>query len=235
MAITKLNYVPGAFEAITDEAIEDVPALDTWYYFKLDTWVHLMADIVLKQSAVVIPESAYELTKDTKYTSRETNESAKIVYAKFKITNVTYAGIATTISGSNFGTYVDNEGVQEKLDLKLLKLDDDLSAKTIVFTEWTDKGSGSNASDTYDLDVSNIQKYIKVAGTTYAITLSNGGSGSYIIKLVNGTGAGVTVTFSGGTIEYPAGETNFTLATGNTGLYTVIKDGTTHYITQTEF
>lgn len=109
----------------------------------------------------------------------------------------------------------------------------DLFASTAVFTEWTNKGVGASAGDTYDLDVSNLQKYSKISGATYLITLSNGGEGTYIIKLTSTSTC--TVTASGGTIVYPDGETDFTLTAGNTGLFTIIKDGTTHYIVMTEF
>lgn len=115
MAITQLNYSPGIYEVITDEALDGLPVLNTWYYLKIDGWSHVISDIVLKQGGTPLPGAAYELTVDTKYTDREVNESGKTLYAKWRIVNGTYDLIATTVSGNNFGTYVDNETVKSKL------------------------------------------------------------------------------------------------------------------------
>lgn len=117
MAITKLNYVPGESETITDETLSPAaPVIDTWYHFEIGDWSHVMSDIVLKQSATPIPTNAYELAIDTKYTAREAAETGDTLYAMFKITNGTYAGILTTISGENFGTYVDNESIESRFN-----------------------------------------------------------------------------------------------------------------------
>lgn len=116
MALTRLNYEPGVFEAATDETLDDSPVLNTWYNFSIDEWKHVFSDIVLKQGGTAIPTSAYELSIDTKYTDREAGESGKTLYAQWRIVDNTYAGITTTISGNNFGTYVDNETVKSKID-----------------------------------------------------------------------------------------------------------------------
>jgi hypothetical protein len=133
MAVTKLNYVPGASETLTNEPLDDLPVLNTWYYFAIDGWSHVMSDIVLKQSGSPIPGTAYELTIDDKYTDLEADESGKTLYAMWRIVDGTYDLIATTLSGSNFGTYVDNERVQAKLDL----IQPDLAYGRIKQIEWT--------------------------------------------------------------------------------------------------
>jgi hypothetical protein len=116
MAITKLNYVPGAFEAVTAETLDDTPVLNTWYSFTIDGWKHALADVDLIQGGSSIPSAAFEISLDTEYTARETTESGKSIYGAWRIVNATYAGITTSITGYNFGSYVDNEGVNSKID-----------------------------------------------------------------------------------------------------------------------
>ena len=116
MAVTKLDYIPGSYEAITDEPLDDTPVLNTWYHFTIEGWSHAMSDIALKQGGSVIPTSAYELTIDTKYTAREVSESGKTLYGLWRIVDGTYDAIATTISGNNFASYVSNENVQAQID-----------------------------------------------------------------------------------------------------------------------
>ena len=116
MAVIKLDYIPGSYEAITDEPLDDTPVLNTWYHFTIDGWSHAMSDIVLKQGGSVVPTSAYELTIDEKYKAREVSESGKTLYGLWRIVDGTYDAIATTISGNNFASYVSNENVQAQID-----------------------------------------------------------------------------------------------------------------------
>lgn len=151
MPITKRNYQPGVYEAITDEPLDDVaPVLNTWYYFKVDGWSHVLSDVVLKQSGTPIPGTAYELTEDEKYTDREAGESGKTLYGKWRIVDVAYDLIATTISANNFGSYVDNEAIKKKFD--------DLSADQVSYDNSV---SGLTADD--------VQEAIDeiVAGSVY--------------------------------------------------------------------
>jgi hypothetical protein len=123
MAITQYNYSPDTYEAITDEALDDSPVLNTWYYFEIDGWKHTISDVVLKQAGVELPTSAYELTIDQKYTDSEENESGKTLYAMWRIVDGSYDLIATTVSGNNFGSYVDNETIAGKLDTLQTEID----------------------------------------------------------------------------------------------------------------
>jgi hypothetical protein len=117
MALARFNYQPGQYETCTDETlIPASPVLNTWYNFEIGDWKHAISDVVLKQGGIAIPASAYELAIDTKYTAREAGESGKTVYAKWRIVNATYDEIATTVSGNNFGTYIDNAKLDSRLD-----------------------------------------------------------------------------------------------------------------------
>lgn len=168
MALTRLNYAPGQYETCTNETLTPAsPVLNTWYHFEIGDWKHLLSDIVLKQGGSAIPAAAFELAEDTKYTAREATESGKTIYAKWRIVDGDYDAIATTVSGNNFGSYIDNE----KLDARLDALEE---IKTIVET-----GSVSGASQNIDIaiafskvvDVSLVS--IVAAGNRYIIS-SNG-------------------------------------------------------------
>lgn len=117
MALTRLNYAPGQYETCTNEVlIPSSPVLNTWYHFEIGDWKHLLSDIVLKQGGSAIPAAAFELAEDTKYTAREVTESGKTIYAKWRIVDTDYDAIATTVSGNNFGSYIDNEKLDSRLD-----------------------------------------------------------------------------------------------------------------------
>jgi len=233
MAITKFNYVPGAYEAITDEPLDDSPVLNTWYYFEINGWSHVISDVVLKQGGTPLPGTAYELTVDTKYTNLENGESGKTLYGLWRIVDGTYDLIATTVSGNNFGSYVDNEAM---LNTFLKKTGDDLEANTVTFTE---DNEGSGSALTLDLDDSNMFYFDKTSGTTIGVVLTNGGSGTYILRMKNSVGSAVTVTFATSAtvtvIKYVNGASNFTLPSGKTGLFTMYKSGTTVWVTYSEF
>lgn len=109
MAVTKRNYVPNEYEAITTESIGSL-VIDTWSYFELDSYYKfLVSDVVITYSGGTVPSSAYELQVDSKYTSSETGLTDKTLYGMIKITNATYAGTELFVTGNNFGTYTDNE------------------------------------------------------------------------------------------------------------------------------
>jgi hypothetical protein len=145
MALTRFNYQPGQYETCTDETlIPASPVLNTWYNFEIGDWKHALSDVVLKQSGVAIPTSAYELAIDTKYTAREVGESGKTVYAKWRIVNATYDEIATTVTGNNFGTYIDNAKLDSRLDA-LEAFDAALDAGEVPYDNST---SGLTATDT---------------------------------------------------------------------------------------
>jgi len=143
MAITQYNYSPGVYEAITDEALDDSPVLNTWYYFAVDGWDHTISNVVLKQGGSAIPESAYELTIDQKYTDSEENESAKTLYAMWRIVDDSYDLIATTVSGNNFGSYVDNENIKAQLDA----FSAELSSFTAADVSYNNSVSGLAANE----------------------------------------------------------------------------------------
>lgn len=110
MAITKRNYIPGDYETFTNESI-GTPVLNTWTPFSLDGLFNfdVADDIVLSQDGSVVPSSAYELKTDSTYTAREKDYSGLTLVKMFRITNASYAGVATTASGKNFGSSVSNE------------------------------------------------------------------------------------------------------------------------------
>ena len=117
MALSKLNYIPGTVEAATDEPlIPASPVLNTWYPFKVGDWEHAFADIVIKQGGSAIPASAYELEIDKRYTAREASATGKTVYSRWRIIDAAYDATATTISGNNFGSYIDNEYLKARFD-----------------------------------------------------------------------------------------------------------------------
>jgi hypothetical protein len=144
MALTRFNYQPGQYETCTDETLVPAsPVLNTWYNFEIGQWKYALADVVLKQSGVAIPTSAYELAIDTKYTTKEAGESGKTVYSKWRIVNATYDEIATTVSGNNFGTYIDNAKLDSRLDA-LEAFDAALDAGEVPYDNST---SGLTADD----------------------------------------------------------------------------------------
>jgi len=144
MALTRFNYNPGQYETCTDETLVPAsPVLNTWYNFEIGDWKHAISDVVLKQAGSPIPEAAYELAIDTKYTAREAGESGKTVYAKWRIVNATYDEIATTVSGNNFGTYIDNAKTDSRLDA-LEAFDAALDAAAVPYDNAT---SGLAATD----------------------------------------------------------------------------------------
>ena len=110
MAITRRNYTPGQYENFTNEPV-GTPVLNTWYTFQLDGLFSfdVANDVILYQGGSPIPTSAYELSTDATYTAREVDFSGLTLVKMFRITNATYAGIATTASGKNFGSAVDND------------------------------------------------------------------------------------------------------------------------------
>lgn len=113
MSVSKRNYIRGDYETITAEPVGS-PVLDEWTYFVLDGFFKFeVADVSLSQGGSPIPSSAYELAIDEKWTAEEAKSggTASTLYKMFRVTDVTYAGIATTIAGKNFGSMVDNEAV----------------------------------------------------------------------------------------------------------------------------
>lgn len=144
MALTRFNYQPGQYETCTDETLVPAsPVLNTWYNFEIGDWKHAISDVVLKQGGLAIPTSAYELAIDTKYTAREVGESDKTIYAKWRIVDATYDEIATTVSGNNFGTYIDNAKLDSRLDA-LEAFDAALDAGEVPYDNST---SGLTATD----------------------------------------------------------------------------------------
>lgn len=182
MALTRFNYQPGQFEACTDETLTPAsPVLNTWYNFEIGDWKHAISDVVLKQSGSPIPESAYELAIDTKYTTREAGESGKTVYAKWRIVNATYDEIATTVSGNNFGTYIDNAKLDSRLDA-LEAFDAALDAEAVPYDNST---SGLSATD--------VQAAIdEVDGLVDAIPVSTLSTGTVLLN-----GSNTSATFTG--------------------------------------
>lgn len=117
----KKNYIQGTFESFNDINVGSF-IIDEWTHIKLDGYFKfLFSDPVLKleSSGVVIPTSDYDLLEDDAYTAREaeTGGSGKTVYAQIRVTNATYAGVDLTLSGSNFGSYADNEAVANILPI----------------------------------------------------------------------------------------------------------------------
>jgi hypothetical protein len=110
MAITRRNYTPGQYETFTNEPV-GTPVLNTWYPFQLDGLFSfdVADDVILYQGGSPIPSSAYDLSTDATYTAREASFSGLTLVKQFRITNATYAGIATVASGKNFGSAVDND------------------------------------------------------------------------------------------------------------------------------
>jgi hypothetical protein len=114
--IDKRNYIQGDTETITDQDIGTF-SLNVESYVSLDGYFKfLIGDVVIKlksTSAVLVLGSDYELITDTRYTNKEaeTGGTGKDVFSQIKIINATYAGVDLTFSGSNFGTYTDNEAV----------------------------------------------------------------------------------------------------------------------------
>lgn len=142
MAVAKLDYIPGDFEGLTDEPLDDSPVLNTWYHFTINGWSHVFSDIVLKQGGTPLPGAAYELEIDTKYTEREVSESGKTIYGLWRIVDGTYDEIATTISGNNFASYVSNENTQSQLDEFL----SELNSFTAADVDYDNSGSGLTAT-----------------------------------------------------------------------------------------
>lgn len=104
------NIKPGTFETITNVSIGTFTQ-NVVTNFKLDgNYPFLLSDIVIKQGATIISASNYTLSIDTAATTQESGQTGKILHGAIKITNPTYAGVELNVSGSNFGSYVSNEG-----------------------------------------------------------------------------------------------------------------------------
>lgn len=120
MPATKLDYVPGAYEALTSETLDDTPVNNTWYHFNLDGWPLAMSDIVLVSDGdTLVLGTDYELAADAGYTSEEVSQSGKTVYAMWRIINASYEGLAVIMSGNNFGSYVSNEAMKDYVDAQV--------------------------------------------------------------------------------------------------------------------
>ena len=118
MSTYNLNYEIGVFEAVSLQELQPF-TLDEKSPIKLDDlWSFAMADItVFSDSAGTseVPSSSYVLDIDEDYTTRESGDggSAKTVYKSITITDNTYAGVSLWISGNSFGSYTDNEVVED--------------------------------------------------------------------------------------------------------------------------
>lgn len=111
---TQYDIKPGIFETVAGDPLGTF-VLDQWKHFELDgEFKFLVANPVIKQLAVVVPPSAYELKIDTAASAQETTASgaSRTLYGQIRITNVTYVGVELNFSGDNYGTYVSNESVR---------------------------------------------------------------------------------------------------------------------------
>jgi hypothetical protein len=113
MAVTKLNYVPGEFEAVTAEASGVITFGASQYFVLLDSFKFVLADVAAYADGVLMLPSEYTLYTDVKYTNLESTRSTKTLYAKIEVTNAAHDGKALTVDGNNFGSYTDNEAVDE--------------------------------------------------------------------------------------------------------------------------
>jgi hypothetical protein len=110
----KRDYFLNEYEAVSKLPIGQY-VTDTADYISLnsDGFHYIMSDITIYEDdqTTVIPSSAYILSQDEYYTSKESisSGSGKTLYFKLKITNATYAGMELYISGNNFGTYTTND------------------------------------------------------------------------------------------------------------------------------
>lgn len=131
------------------------------------------------------------------------------------------------------GDITQDFGASHLYGANALNCSGDIVGDRFGFHANVDEGNGSALS--LDLNDGNIFTYDKDTDATITVALSNGLDGTYMLIMTNTTGGAVTVDFSGGTISLQGGVGDFTLTTGDTGIYTITKSGTTHYITQTLF
>lgn len=114
--MARLNYVPGQFETITD-INAGVVSLNNFQYFALEGFFkHEVANPVIKVGAVVVPDTDYVLSVDEKYTAIEDGRSGETLISQIKFTNAVHDGQPFTVSGLNFGSMVDNDGMKFYVD-----------------------------------------------------------------------------------------------------------------------
>lgn len=115
MPLSKLDYIPGDYDAVSSQAMDDIPINNTWYHFSVDGFKHAMSDLVLVSDGdTLVLGTDYELATDTNYTSEESGQSGKTVYAMWRIINDVYEGLTMTVSGNNFGAYISNEVIENR-------------------------------------------------------------------------------------------------------------------------
>ena len=177
MALSKLNYNPGVSETATDEPLADTPVLNTWYNFRIGNYSHAFADVVLKQAAVALPAAAFELAPDSKYTDAEVGKSDKTIYGMWRIVDAGYAGNATTISGENFGSYLDNEIMERRLPLLIKTVVSDIGGDQVITL-------AVNLSDIYLVSV----RCLNDTGSVFSVPVSGGSVETGIAFLSDGVG-----------------------------------------------